>query len=437
MRSFLSECVANVSAYKVRPQDFTRDRKLDFLSICEFMLPLLKKGLQTELNLFFEDTGKTCTKSAFCQAREKIKPEFFKDMYKHSVDAFYKFQLEKGKNRFKGYRLWACDSSVQVLPDNESTRKLGLGTGKSKDTEIASVKIGAYYDIKAQIIGLVDIFDAKKSDLFCCAESQISQVPADVISIYDRGYCSQLVGYLHNYYGTKYVCRMKITSSTTVNNFFNSAETDILVTEKLTVKCAKKLKEMGFEVTKETTVSYRLVKVTLPTGEIEILQTNLGADFSIADLSYIYKCRWGVETCFKGLKSNQMLAIFSGYSDIAVTQDLWINLLFYNLETITLCATERELEKINQKRKNNPSKNKKKENKGYQVNRNIGVGTLRMEYRELFTCKDSQLDAHIKKIAQLYLMSLEAKYEKKVQPVVDKLKKRKRHYTESNYKRAI
>jgi hypothetical protein len=40
-----------------------------------------KKSLQTEINQVFTN-GKTCTKSAFCQARKKLKLCFFQDFFK-------------------------------------------------------------------------------------------------------------------------------------------------------------------------------------------------------------------------------------------------------------------------------------------------------------------------------------------------------------------
>lgn len=101
----------------------------------------------------------------------------------------------------------------------------------------------------------------------------------------------------------------------------------------------------------------------------------------------------GIEDCFKVLKSNQMLCIFSGYSAHVVLQDIWSNLMFYNLQTINLLATQQALSKKNKERKKQPSKNKKKENKGYQINRNIALGTLKSCFTAIFTCKNTDLAA--------------------------------------------
>ena len=184
-------------------------------------------------------------------------------------------------------------------------------------------------------------------------------------------------------------------------------------------------------------VTYRLVKVKLSTGETEILMSNLDDTFTIKDLSYIYKCRWGIEDCFKVLKSNLMLCIFSGLSAHVVLQDIWSNLHFYNLHTITLLAAEKELQKINKKRKANPSKNKKKENKGYKMNRNTGLSALKSSFFTIFISKSVGLTTEINKLKQVYLDNLELVCDKNPPRGSNKLYTRERNSTEANYKRGF
>jgi len=113
-----------------------------------------------------------------------------------------------------------------------------------------------------------------------------------------------------------------------VKDFVKSSEQELFVTETINEKCIRTLKELGFFKSKFDTVSYRLVKVILPSGETEVLMTNLDASFSIADLQELYRLRWGIETAFFRLKSLQILGTFSGYSPLAIQQDIFINLIF-------------------------------------------------------------------------------------------------------------
>lgn len=390
-----------------------------------------KKSLQTELNHVFKN-GETCTKSAFCQARKKLKLCFFQDFFDQTVLSFYKYQPAK---TFKNYRLWACDTSVQLLPNNQETCKIGVHKNQFK--EVASVKISAYFDVHNKLITQFGLFDKRRADLICCIEKQVKIVPKDVIAIYDRGYGSQILPFFHDSYGTKYVIRLKTDFSNVVKSFMQSTENELLVTEPISEKTYKRLAEMGIRKSQKDMVSYRLVKVPLNTGETEILMTNLDNSFSINDLAEIYRLRWGIETCFFCVKNHQMLGTFSGYSALAVKQDIYVNLLFYNLQTIAQTEAEKKLATINARRKKKGSKNKKRDHEGYQLNRNVGTNTLRMYLSKLFTVPEGLLEKLLQEMDIYFLQSLEKIKPNKKERGNKKIRQNDRHHTELNYKRGF
>lgn len=273
--------------------------------------------------------------------------------------------------------------------------------------------------------------------MLCCIGQQVKQIPEDVITIYDRGYGSQILPFFHDLYGSKYVIRLKTDFSNVVKKFIQSVDNEILITEPLSEKTYKRLKTLGIRKSKIDTISYRLVKVILSTGETEILMTNLDNTFTVSDLSEIYRLRWGIETCFGGIKNHQMLGTFSGYSQAAVKQDIWISLIFYNLQTISSLASEVKAKAISEKRKNKLSKRKKKANQGYQLNRNIGANTLRMYLPELLQCPENQLDKLLTEMEIYYLQSLEMVKETRRERKKKMIRQNDRHHTEMNYKRGF
>jgi hypothetical protein len=127
--------------------------------------------------------GKTCTKSAFCQARLKLAPKLFEDMLALSAKSFY---AHATPGRLKGYLLRACDCTVQMLPDNEETRKIGVH--KNQHKEVASVKISACLDLLNGIITSATLNQKSMTDLVCVLEGQAQAAPKDSITVYDRGY---------------------------------------------------------------------------------------------------------------------------------------------------------------------------------------------------------------------------------------------------------
>src|SRR5690349_15886825 len=75
------------------PECFIRNRKMSFSSVTFMILSLLKKSLNIELRDFFESVpsgfAKSCTKSAFCQQRKKIKSSWFKFLLEYIATLFY------------------------------------------------------------------------------------------------------------------------------------------------------------------------------------------------------------------------------------------------------------------------------------------------------------------------------------------------------------
>lgn len=346
--------------------------------------------------------------------------------------AFYKYAKPK---KFKGYRIWACDSTVQLLPNNEETRKIGIHKNQFK--EVASVKLSVYFDIFSKMLVQCELFDKRTSDLLCCIKNQVKKVPKDVISIYDRAYGSQILGILHENYGSKYVVRLRNEYSNVVNDFVQSGKDDLIVEEKKTYKTIIRLKELEFEAKEEEMVRYRLVKIVLETGEIEVLMTNLDSSFTLADLYELYGYRWGIETAFDDIKSHQMLGIFSGYSELAVKQDIFCNLIFFNIHTISSYDCLEKVEKSNKRRASKPSCNKKKENQGYKLNRNIGVGILKENMLELLRCPAYKLGMVLKNMQQKYLNSQEMIKPNYKERPRKRIRQNDRHITEMNYKRAM
>ena len=100
-------------------KDFTRQRCLPFVVVIFFLLNLVKRALQDELDEFFNlergaaVAAQVVTKSAFCQARLKLKAEAFVELQQVQVAYFY---AEYAPATWHGLRLLAVDGSTAQLP---------------------------------------------------------------------------------------------------------------------------------------------------------------------------------------------------------------------------------------------------------------------------------------------------------------------------------
>jgi hypothetical protein len=109
---------------------FTRQRCLPFVTMVLFLLNLVKRPLQDELDQFFNlESGSVVaepvvTKSAFSQARKKLKAEAFIELNAVQVDYFY---THFPYQTWHGFRLVAVDgSTAQLLETADIVAHFGL-----------------------------------------------------------------------------------------------------------------------------------------------------------------------------------------------------------------------------------------------------------------------------------------------------------------------
>ena len=114
------------------------------------MMNFLKKSLSLEIENFTSlfKTGKVAkfTKSAFVQARKKVKPAVFERLSRLLVNEFYT-DNELAIKLWKGYRLLAVDGSRVTLP---ITKELETIYGKTKNhttTTIVQARCSVMYDV--------------------------------------------------------------------------------------------------------------------------------------------------------------------------------------------------------------------------------------------------------------------------------------------------
>ena len=82
----------------------------------------------------------------------------------------------------------------------------------------------------------------------------------------------------------------------------------------------------------KNTIKVRFVNITLPTGEVETIMTNLDSDtFTSEDIFYIYQLRWGIETSYAYLKESMMITNISSSKDCIIKQEIYSQMMVYNI----------------------------------------------------------------------------------------------------------
>lgn len=414
--------------YFSRPgKDFTRTRILHLDRVVWLTISLLKTTLNVELDRFFDWLGtdeKSPTKSALVQARQKLLPKFFKDMFMFGVLLYY--DCFKAK-RWKGMRLWAADGTGFRLPDEEW---LGdeFGWHGNQHNRVPSTRLLAHYDLLNQIITAAQ-FHTRHVAETVVAQRSIAQIPKDVCVVYDRGHASHTIPFLHQHYGSHCIIRMPVGFSNTVKAFVASKKKEQIITERLSLKPRTVLNELGIPVTAQTTITYRLIRVILSTGEVEVLLTTLldTKRFKQAYFAEIYGKRWGVESFFFVIKSFLELANFSAYTVNNCWADIYAHFINYNLQTVLFTAKERKIKKINKQRQHD-----------YKPNRNLTPGLLKRFLVKIMLRPVLELKKWLRDLFRKILRQMEP-----IRPDKNKERRRRvmrgteRHTHEKNYRHAL
>ena len=111
------------------------------------------------------------------------------------------------------------------------------------------------------------------------------------------------------------------------------------------------------------------MKLELPTGETEVLVTNVGRNpFKKSEFMELYFKRWPIETKYTTLKNKLKLENFSGRTLISVQQDFYATMFLSNLVAISKVIADESIQEMNRE---------KNLMYDYQVNESMLIGHLK------------------------------------------------------------
>ena len=255
-----------------------------------------KKSLPIELFDFFESLAiNPPTKSAFVQARDKIRPLFFQDLFRLSTKLFYRhFSVQ----RWNGFRIWACDGTGLRLPDEVPIGN-HFGWHKNQHSTVPSTRILCFFDVLNQLIADIYLHPRQFAER-AILRPLIEHIPKNVIMIYDRGFAGYAIPFLHQLYGSNCVVRLTATFNPTVVKFIQSGKRQLLVKSTMTERATRSLRKLGHKVSRNDTIQYRLIRVDLPNNEVEVLLTTLlnTRKWPASQFKQLYNLRWGGRNLF-------------------------------------------------------------------------------------------------------------------------------------------
>jgi hypothetical protein len=369
--------------------DFTRERKVGFLSLVCIIINKVCKSTQLELDLFRErfmpESAKSTsyTKQSFSEAREKLNPTAFIRLNDELIRGFYS---DNDFKTYKGFRLLAIDASVLEIPDNPKTQEqYGFSSNFAKDSRQARALSSHLFDVENKLVLSSTIKSYTASERILARENidkmlAFGQEHIRNLILFDRAYPSaELITYLQSK-NIKYVMRVSLAFWKEV---ISTTVPDAIVQITINKKRYGKLEGKGAGIPMGTVFEVRVLRIELSSGETEILITNLSAtELSYEESKPLYFKRWGIETEFNTLKNKLEIENFSGERPLIIEQDFYATMLLCNMASLMEQEADESLQQQN--------KGKTLKHEAYKINTNLLVGKMKNKFIEILLQEDKE-----------------------------------------------
>ena len=334
-----------LARFRVQATDFTRQRVLSWSVVVVMMLRGHKVSLQTTVNKVFQALGdlwRVVTASAYSQARQKVQPEVYVHLNTVTCEEYYTRYGEVGEVvRWHGHRLLGVDGSYFNLPDTDETRReFSVQTNQYAGGEQVQALGSVLYDL-GNDLGLSAALGPKQAEKKLLFAHHWPAVKVGDVLVCDRAYADYSVMAAIVAHQCHFVIRLPRQSFTAVNTFWAAPEPEGVVTLVVTAKARQYVQEHQLP----TTLRVRLIKVMLPTGELEVVGTDLldAQAYPAEEFGVVYGKRWQHETYHDRLKNIFEVERFSGTSLQAIKQDFYGMVFLATLESIVSKPAQAEL----------------------------------------------------------------------------------------------
>jgi Transposase DDE domain len=331
--------------FRVQATDFTRERVLTWPMVIMIMLRGQKVSLQTAVNKFFSALGevwRVVTASASRQARQKVQPEVFVHLNAVAGEEYYaRSEAEEEVVLWHGHRVLGMDGSYLNLPATEEIRgEFSVQTNQHPSAEQVQAVASVLYDLRNDL-GLSAALGPKQAEKTHLFATHLAVTRRGEVLVCDRAYADSRVMAMLLAWQCHFVIRFPRQSFTAVNAFWASAAPERVVT--LTVPASARTYVTEQQV--PSTLRVRLLKVQLPSGEVEVLGTDLldARRYPAAEFKGVYGWRWKHETYHDRIKNIFELERFSGKSVQTLKQDFSGVIFLATLESILSKPAQAEL----------------------------------------------------------------------------------------------
>jgi hypothetical protein len=172
----------------------------------------------------------------------------------------------------------------------------------------------------------------------------LPRLAQDDLLAMDRGFPAVwLFAYLAQA-GLGFLARIDGANWPEVQAFLRSGRHEAVCERRITPRSRRQARKLGLELTGKT-LAFRLVRVVLPNGRIEVLATSLldASLFPANEFASLYQARWNIEEAFKLLKQRLLVEQFTGELPESIRQDFHAKAFTANLAAALAVAAHESL----------------------------------------------------------------------------------------------
>jgi hypothetical protein len=374
-------------AYRQKPTDFVRDRVLSFSKVVVGLVNLMNRSIAVELAKLLGHlhgmVAPLCSKQAFSQQRQKLKPEAFVALNQQLIAEFY---ADGNFEKFHGFRLLALDGSTLELPESQEVVQY-YGRAANQETSLPMARCSLVHDVVNQIT-LHAILAPYLSDDRAMAWQHLHWLqnagtdPFPSLLLMDRGYPSiDLIAQLQAQ-GRAFIMRVSEQCSLQeIRDFAASGQRQATLTLDVTTPKRRKNQRLqaALQQLEYAPLVVRLLSIDLPDGSKEYLLSNLIDDptaertYSLNFFYQAYRKRWGIETQYAFDKTLLEIENFSSKKVIGIQQDFYASILCGNINALLNVDAQEHLQQQAQQR----ARRGKVNEQVYGVNRAVSLGLLK------------------------------------------------------------
>ncbi len=333
-----------IAQHRASPTAFTRTRRLGFPVVVAVLLGAFQSGLTRLLDEFFHALTGTLarhvTKSAFSQARQKLKASVFEALNERLLAWLAQHQPDP---RWRGLRLIAADGTTLRLPpwpDNQ--QEFGVQVDSAGRPYVLARAVGLFATA-SRVMRRARLAPYSSDERSLLLEL-LPSLHADELLLLDRGFPARwLLAYLQQQ-GIPFLARLDRTGWPAVTAFLRSGQDQCLLDLPLSAATRRQAQARGLRLT-GASLRLRLIRVLLSTGQWEVLATSLLDEAAYPAIAFgeLYRNRWGIEEAFKVLKERLHVEQFSGELPESIRQDFHAKLLTANIAAVLTGAAHASL----------------------------------------------------------------------------------------------